>query len=399
MEDFDILIIGSGVAGYHALKELGNAKVAMVTSDKYLPYDRPPLSKEYMRGEKKREELFFEGEEAYKNVNVKLNTEVKMLRQGEAELSTGEVLGFKKAIIATGGTPRRLSLSGGELRGVHYLRSLEDADSIKEDAGKSKNVVIIGGGFIGMEVAASLTSLGLSTTVIEVKPYIWNTFVDERTSKFIQSYFEKKGVKFILNESVKEISGKDKVERVTTEGGKGIDADMVLIAVGIRPNIELAQRSGISTENGIIVNEFLETSMRNVYAAGDVANIPYMGKRLRIEHWNNAEYTGRLAGKNASGNTEKYDFLSSVWSDIFDMHIESAGETYGYDQEIVRGKMENNSFNLIYVKGGVIVGYLSVNRDFEELNTLNELIKRTVEVKGKEGKIEDEQFNLSSLLS
>ncbi|MCP6729626.1 MULTISPECIES: FAD/NAD(P)-binding oxidoreductase [Metallosphaera] len=376
------LIIGSGVSGYHALDELINADpkvdMIMVTNDSSLPYDRPPLSKEYMRGEVDRESIFFKLPETHRD-RIRTGITVERIKTNVAQLSNGDEIEFEKALIATGGRPRKLNVPGGDR--VKYLRTLDDADRIREKAKTSKSALIVGAGFIGMEVGASLTKLGIQVQMVEVKPYIWSTFVDERISRFFQEYFEKRGVKFLLNESVNAFEERGKV-KATLGGGGEIEADLVLVATGIQPNVELAERSGISVNNGILVDKHLRTSLDNVYASGDVANIedPVSGKRRRIEHWNNAEYTGRLAARNMMGKEEKYDFLSTVWSDIFDLHIESAGETTGYDEYVVRGKMENLSFNVIYIKQGLVNGYVAVNRPGEELEALNSIIKERREV-------------------
>jgi len=407
----DYLIIGSGVAGYNALKELltlrPKAKIVMITSDRYYPYDRPPLSKDYLKGKIDKEMLFFEPEDFYKRDNLevilkkkveKIDTEDKI-----AILEDGDNISFNKALIATGGSPRKLGINGENLRGVHYLRTLDDADGIKSEISKGKNAVIIGGGFIGIEVASSLTMLGVRATVIEVMPYIWSTFVDEKISIFIQKYFETKGVQFILNESVKEIEGDERVKAVVLNSGKKLNADFVVIAVGIKPNVEIAQQSGINVNNGIVVNEYLQTNHPDIYAAGDVANIldPISGKRRRIEHWNNAEYSGKLAARNMLGRNESYNFISSIWSDIFDLHIESAGDTRDYDEYIIRGKfqLEKPKFSVIYIKGGVVKGYLAINRNVKELVSLNKLVQKGVNVSNKRDMLVDENFDLQKLLT
>jgi NADPH-dependent 2,4-dienoyl-CoA reductase/sulfur reductase-like enzyme len=407
----DYLIIGSGVAGYNALKELltlrPKAKIVMITSDRYYPYDRPPLSKDYLKGKIDKEMLFFEPEDFYKRDNLevilkkkveKIDTEDKV-----AILEDGDNISFNKALIATGGSPRKLGINGENLRGVHYLRTLDDADGIKSEISKGKNAVIIGGGFIGIEVASSLTMLGVRTTVIEVMPYIWSTFVDEKISNFIQKYFETKGVQFILNESVKEIEGDERVKAVVLNSGKKLNADFVVIAVGIKLNVEIAQQSGINVNNGIVVNEYLQTNHPDIYAAGDVANIsdPISGKRRRIEHWNNAEYSGKLAARNMLGRNESYNFISSIWSDIFDLHIESAGDTRDYDEYVIRGKfqLEKPKFSVIYIKGGVVKGYLAINRNVKELVSLNKLVQKGVNVSNKRDMLVDENFDLQKLLT
>ncbi|ARM75503.1 pyridine nucleotide-disulfide oxidoreductase [Acidianus manzaensis] len=404
------LIIGSGIAGYNALKELMNldpkSKITMITSDKYYPYDRPPLSKDYLRGKIERPALFFENEDFYKkdNLEILLNTTVvKINNDNTAELNNKDYIAFEKALIATGGRPRKLGINGENTEKVYYLRTLDDCDKIKNEAKNSKNVIIVGGGFIGIEVASSLTSLGIKTTVIEVMPYIWNTFVDEKISKFIQQYFENHGVSFILNDGVKEIGNKNNKKEVITNSGKKLESDFVLIAVGITPNVDLAQNSNIEVNNGILANEYLQTNKKNVFVAGDVANIldPITGKRRRIEHWNNAEYTGKLASRNMTGKNDKYNFLSSVWSDIFDLHIESAGDTRDYDEYIIRGKydLDNPSFNVIYLKGGLVRGYLAINRDFSELSILNTIISEKIDISNKKQELLDETFDINKLLN
>jgi len=402
---YDYLIIGSGIAGYNALKELlqlkPNSKIIMVSSDKYYPYDRPPLSKDYLRGKLEKDMLFFESDDFYKrdNLEVILNKSVERIDTGskEAILSDGNTISFNKALITTGGRPRKLNIPGSE--NALYLRTLDDSDKIREAAGKSKNALIIGAGFIGVEVASSLTTLGVKTTVVEVMPYIWNTFVDEKVSRVIQQYLESKGISFILNDSLKEIQGKNAI----TSNSRRLETDMLLIAVGITPNVELAKESGIQVDNGIIVNEYLETSAKDIYAAGDIANIfdPREGRRKRIEHWNNAEYTGKLAARNMAGNREAYNFISSIWSDIFDIHIESAGETRNYDEYVIRGKFESQRprFSVIYLKGGTIKGYLAINRNVKEIVALNKLIQKQVEVSSKKDKLVEESFDLQKLLT
>ncbi|WP_432518054.1 NAD(P)/FAD-dependent oxidoreductase [Saccharolobus islandicus] len=402
---YDYLIIGSGIAGYNALKELlelkPNSKIIMVSSDKYYPYDRPPLSKDYLRGKLEKDMLFFESDDFYKrdNLEVILNKSVERIDTGskEAILSDGNTISFNKALITTGGRPRKLNIPGSE--NALYLRTLDDSDKIREAASKSKNALIIGAGFIGVEVASSLTTLGVKTTVVEVMPYIWNTFVDEKVSRVIQQYLESKGISFILNDSLKEIQGKNAI----TSNSRRLETDMLLIAVGITPNVELAKESGIQVDNGIIVNEYLETSAKDIYAAGDIANIfdPREGRRKRIEHWNNAEYTGKLAARNMAGNREAYNFISSIWSDIFDIHIESAGETRNYDEYVIRGKFESQRprFSVIYLKGGTIKGYLAINRNVKEIVALNKLIQKQVEVSSKKDKLVEESFDLQKLLT
>ncbi len=238
------------------------------------------------------------------------------------------------------------------------------------------------------------TRLGVRVTVVEIKDYIWNTFVDERVSRFIRQYLEERGVSFILGEGMREFQGDDRVRAGVTSGGRRVEADLVLIAVGIIPNVDVAQRSGIEVSNGIVVNEYLETSVRDVYVTGDVANVyyPIEGKRVRIKHWNNAEYTGKLVARNMAGAREKYGSLSTVWSDIFELHIEVAGGTMNYEDYVIRGRfsLENPNFVVMYLRSDSVRGYFAVNREYEELEVMNELISKGVNVSGKRALLFDE---------
>jgi len=403
------LVIGSGVSSYFAMSELlsleKTSTIVAVTEDHEYPYDRPPLSKEYLRDAVKRESLYFNDQNYYKKGNLKMMlgnrvTSIDPVKK-LAYLGKGGNIKFDKALIATGGSPRKAGIKGEEKRGVHYLRSLSDADLIKKELSSSKSPLILGGGFIGIEIAASMAILGKKPTVVEKRSYIWGSFLEKHVSTIIREYFEKKGVSFRLEDSIREFVGEGKVESAITEKGEKIEADFVLIAAGITPNIDIALKSGIKTDNGIIVNEYLETSCKDIYASGDVANIfdPSSGRMRRVEHWNNAMYTGKLAARNMTGKREKFDFISTVWSDIFDLHLESAGYTVNSDKHLVRGKIEELSFAIIYLSDGRTEGYVAINRPEGEIAVLNEMTKRKTDITGKEDKFEDGSSNIQLMLS
>lgn len=422
------LIIGSGIAGYYCLIELllidPDSKIIMVTSDRNLPYDRPPLSKEYLFGRISRDKVFF-NEQKFKRQNVELmlgreivsiDPERKLAFLGHEGIWSNDTnkwnwespssvvcdrIHFDKALIATGLRPRKIGVEGEDLPGIRYLRTIEDADAIKRDAAESKNPVIVGAGFIGVEVASSLLRLGLNPIIIEKNEYIWATLVDKTVSGIIRGQLEKRGMKFILNDSVKYFSGNKRVEKVVTSSGREIDADFVLIAAGVVPNVEVASDSGMKFERGIPVDQYLQTEYMDIYAAGDIANVynPSSGKREHIEHWNKAEYTGRLAARNMYGMNQPYSFLSTIWSDILDLHIESAGDTSHYDRYIIRGNRDSSSFAVVYIKDNAVSGYLAINRSNAELKALNELIMSRFDVSGKDGCIMDESCNLDTLKS
>ncbi len=408
MKTTKYLLIGGGLASGQAAKQLREhdpqGSIALVSEEPYVPYDRPPLSKEFLRGEKSRDELFFDPEQYFRDQGIELFLGVGAQQLDPSAktvaLSTGESIAFDKAFIATGGRPVRLDLPGGNLPGVHYLRTVHDSAAIAAAAGPGKRAVIIGAGFIGMEVAASLTQLGTQVTVIEAQPHIWARFADATLARFFQDYCVQKGVTFRTGEMVAEIRGKDRPTSVLTRSGEEVPCDLVCIGVGIVPNVELAREAGLPVENGIIVNEYLQTTHPEIYAGGDVANYrdPLFEKRRRVEHWGHAEYCGQLAGQNMAGARSPYDLLTYVWSDIFDLHLEFAGDETEHDQVLVRGRLEDRSFMVLYLKQQALRAYFAVNTGAKEFTTLQRLIRQKKDLSGKELQLQDPTFAVKQLL-
>ena len=402
------LLIGGGLASSQAAKQLREmdpqGPITLVGEESYVPYDRPPLSKEFLRGEKPRDALFFDPEQYFHDHGIELilGVAVRQLMPATktALLASGETIAFEKALLATGGRPVRLKLPGGDLPGVHYLRMLDDAAALAAEAGRGKQAVLIGAGFIGMEVAASLTQLGVQVTVIEAQPHIWPRFADASLAGFFQDYCTERGVTFYANETVTEIAGRGRPSSVRTRSGRELPCDFVCIAVGIVPNVELAQQAGLTVNNGIVVNEYLQSSHPDIYAAGDIANYhdPVMGKRRRVEHWGHAEYCGELAGQNMAGARNPYDLLTYVWSDIFDLHLEFAGDESEHDQALLRGRFEDKSFTVLYLKQHVLTAYFAINTGSKEFPVLQRLIRLKKNLTGKEAQLQDPTFAIRALL-
>jgi NADPH-dependent 2,4-dienoyl-CoA reductase/sulfur reductase-like enzyme len=283
---------------------------------------------------------------------------------------------------------------------VYYLRTLDDSAAISAAAEQGKRAVIIGAGFIGMEIAASLTQRGIQVIVLENQPHIWPRFVDGTLADFFQDYCMQKGVVFCTREMAVEIQGKGRCSCVITKSGKEFTCDFVCIGVGIVPNVEIARDAGLAVDNGIVVNEYLQTSHPDIYAAGDVANYPdpIFGKRRRVEHWGHAEYCGQLAGQNMAGPKNKYDFLTYVWSDIFDLHLEFAGDESEQDEVIIRGRLQDKSFTILYLKQKVLKAYFSVNAGSKEFPALQRLIRQKKDLTGKEAQLQDPAFAIKQLL-
>jgi NADPH-dependent 2,4-dienoyl-CoA reductase/sulfur reductase-like enzyme len=378
--------------------------ILMVSEEKLPPYDRPPLSKEYLRKEWPTEKLFFDSLEKLEELKIDLALGVRAEKLDPAAhtaaLSDGETVRYEKALLATGGRPIVLRMPGADLRGVHYLRTAEDAQGIANDVQEGTKALVIGAGFIGLEVAASLTKLGAEVTVVEAMERIWPRFADARLALFVQEYCAMQGVTFITGEMVSELRGEGRVTSAVTRSGKEIPCDMVVIGVGLVPNVELAQEAGLEVNNGIVVDEQLRTSDPDIYAAGDVINYPdpVFEKKHRVEHWGHAEYSGQVAGKNMAGGENAYDFLSYVWSDIFDLHLEAAGDESEFDESLVRGSMSSGSFMVLYLKEKHLTAYFAINANMRDFVPLRRVIRTKKDLTGREEDLENPEFSLRELM-
>ena len=401
------LMIGGGLASFHAAKPARkadpNGTILIAGEQSLPPYDLPPLSKEFLRGEKTTDDLIYEtaAKLAEQNIDLALGVHVEGLdaTARTVMLSNGETVRFDKALIATGGRPIELRIPGVDLPGVSYLRTVTDAERISDAAGSARRAVVIGAGFIGLEVAASLTQRGIQVTVVEAAPHVWARFADAGLASFVQDYCAERGVKFLTNELVTELRGEGRVQQALTQSGETIECDLVCVGIGIVPNVELAQAAGLEVDNGIVVDERMRTSAPDIFAAGDVVNYPdaAFGKRRRVEHWGHAEYGGQIAGRNMAGGDNAYDLLSYVWSDIFDLHVEFAGDESEHDETLLRGGYDDGSFMIIYLKGSVATAYFAVNTDVREFSMIRRAIRAKTDVSGHKAQLQDKTFNLREL--
>lgn len=408
MADTSYLLIGGGLVASRAARQIRKRdperRITLVGAEPHAPYDRPPLSKEFLRGEKAGDELLFDTAEELEQsgIELELGTVVRELdaHGKRVRLDDGATLSFDKALIATGGRPRRLELPGGDLGGIHYLRTVDDAAAIAEAARAGGRAAIVGAGFIGMEAAASLTKLGVAVTVLEAEPRVWARFADETLSGFFQDYCARKGVTFRTGVTVTGFHGSGRVQAVTVDGQDPVPCDFALVAVGIQANTELARAAGLAVSDGIVVNERLQTSHPEIYAGGDVANYPdpVFGKRRRVEHWGHAEHCGQVAGRNMAGDDQPYDLLTYVWSDIFDLHLEFAGDETEYDRVLVRGLMDDARFTVLFLKDDRLTAYFSINGNPRDFLPLKKLIRQRADLAGQDDVLTDPNSALKALL-
>ena len=407
MKSAKYVLIGGGLAAGQAAKHIREAdprgSIVLVGQEPYVPYDRPPLSKEFLRGEKQREQLFFDPESFYRAHGIELALGVAVEDLDAAgktvRLSNGDGIAFEKALIATGGRPVRLKVPGADLPGVHYLRTLDDSAAIAAEAIPGRRAVIVGGGFIGLELAGSLTQRGVDVAVVTSSPRVWARFADATLAGFFQDYCARKGVAFHTDEKVSDIRGELRPSTVVTSRGRELPCDFVCVGVGIVPNVELARDACLAVDNGVVVNEFLQSSHPDIYAAGDVAGYldPLFGKRRRVEHWGHAEYTGQLAGRNMAGAREPYDLLTYAWSDVFDLHVEFAGDESEHDEILIRGRREDGAFTVLYLRDGALRAYFAVNGDSKGLPALQRLIRSGTILVGREAQLQDTTFAIEGL--
>ncbi len=377
MDKAAIVILGGGmVAGYAAkqLVELGlpAGNLAILSSDSEVPYERPPLSKGFLAGKDSAESIRISPAEFYREhgIDVRLNTHVESLDPAGRRLRIkgGGEWGFDRLVIATGARVQTLPFPGAKLPGIHYLRSMDDSRRIREHAGGARRAVVVGGGFIGMEVASVLAQKGIDTTMVLRSGRIWDQFFTPPMSRFFEAYYTARGVKFERNAAIESFGGEGAVASVVLAGGRTLPADIVVAGIGVRPVTEFLASSGLEIDNGVIVNEYLETNLDGVYAAGDVANYNdiLFGKRRRVEHWDNAVSQGQHCARILRGDRQPFRHVPYFFSDVFDLSYEFWGDTSGAEHVVTRGDIETNSFSVWWLHEGRLVAAFVMNRPDQE---------------------------------
>ncbi|WP_119071867.1 NAD(P)/FAD-dependent oxidoreductase [Aggregatilinea lenta] len=381
------VILGGGVAAGYAAQEFVEQGIepddlCIVTADERLPYDRPPLSKSYMAGKKSREDILINPEKFYADngVDVRLKTRIRAVDLGSRRLydEDGRDIEFDQLLIATGSSVRTLDVPGGDLTGVHYLRSNADADGIVDDAKNGQRAVVVGGGYIGMEVAATLTGRGVEVTLVYDGKRLLERLFTPEMSAFFEQYYTERGVKLIAGQKAKAFEGDERVERVKLGSGQTLEADFVVVGVGVTPATGLFGGSELHMQDGgIVVNKYLQTNLPGIYAAGDVAmyyDVLYQ-KHRRIEHWDNAMQQGKHAAQIMHGSHGEYMHLPYFFSDIFDLSWEFWGDTDNADEIVYRGDLDSGEFSVWWLNGWTIVAAFVMNRPDDERDRAAEWIR------------------------
>jgi NADPH-dependent 2,4-dienoyl-CoA reductase/sulfur reductase-like enzyme len=379
-------VLGGGMVAGYAAKELANrglrsGELTIVSGDDTLPYERPPLSKGFLSGKEDEAAILINKPEWYRErgIDVKLRTTIEDVNLAKKVLRTNteETFEFENLLIATGAQPRPLGCPGDNLPNVFYLRSLDESRKIRAAAASSEHAVVIGGGFIGMEVASVLTQKSIETTLVIREDRVWSRVFTPAMSEFFEHYYKSRGVRLVKREKVTRLEGNDRVEAVRLSSDRKISCDIVVAGVGATPVTKLFEKSSLAIDNGVTVNEFLESSHPGVYAAGDVANYPdkIFGKRRRVEHWDNAVSQGQHWATVMSGDRHPFVHVPYFFSDVFDLSYELWGDSEGATQPVVRGDMNSSSFSVWWLKQTRLVCAFVMNRPDQERQVAPEWIK------------------------
>jgi 3-phenylpropionate/trans-cinnamate dioxygenase ferredoxin reductase component len=377
-----IVIAGAGHAAGQVVATLKQKQfdgdILLIGEEAYLPYQRPPLSKKFLAGELDAERLHFKPASFYEDPNIepRLSTRVTAIDLAAKSLATAnhDVIHYDTLVVATGSRARAIPVAGSELGGVQYLRSIDDVNAIREKLKNANRLVIIGAGYIGLEVAAVTRQLGLEVTVIEMADRVMSRVVSEQVSAFFQDEHIARGVQLELSTGLKAFHGDVDLNVVETTDGHMIEADCAIIGAGIQPNTELAEAAGLETDNGIVVDNRCRTSDSNVYAVGDCTSHPnsIYGRRVRLESVHNALEQAKVAAANACGENAVYSQVPWFWSDQYDLKLQIAGISNGYDRTVMRGDPASRAFSCLYLRDGQLIAIDSINspRDFMQSKAL-----------------------------
>jgi 3-phenylpropionate/trans-cinnamate dioxygenase ferredoxin reductase subunit len=380
-----VVIVGGGVAGASAafeLRKLGfEGSVTLITDEEHLPYKRPPMSKEYLRGEQPIEKAYVKPAEQYAEQNIQLMQGARAVsidtNSRTVTFADKSTLPYDALLLATGSSARRLEIPGADLAGIHYLRNVEDADGIRAAAMEAAAIVVIGGGWLGTEVAASLRQLGREVTLVAPPPQPLERILGPEVAGVYRRLHEENGTRLVIGR-VARLEGDGTVEAVSLVDGTRIGADMVVAGVGAEPRIAMARDAGLTLrDGGVEVDAYLQTSAPGVFAAGDIANEwhPRFGSHVRVEHWDNAKEQGKSVAANILGAGKEYDRTPYFYSDQFDLGMEYRGLADGWDDVVIRGSLEAREFDAFWLKDGRVIAAMNANR-WDDAAELQDLVDR-----------------------
>ncbi|MDQ6793218.1 MAG: FAD-dependent oxidoreductase [Chloroflexota bacterium] len=405
-----MVIVGGGIAGGNAAATLRDegflGRVVLIGREPGIPFGRPPLSKTYLRSEEDLDGWYVRPADWYQEHDVERRVESSVVSVDAAAhnvvLDSGEELEYQKVLIATGGRNRRLDVPGGELPGIHQLRTMAECDAIKREAVAGRHAIVVGMGFIGCEVAASLTQLGVRVTAIFPDRVPLERVLGKEVGGAVAAFHRANGVELLAQSQVTAFEGTERVEAAVTAAGDRVPCDFAVIGIGIQPEVPTFA-STVAQENGVLVDELCRASAADVYAAGDVANHlhPVFG-RVRVEHYNNGEKMGRAAARSMLGSTTPYDYIHTFWSDQYDHKLEYVGDAAKWDDFVVRGSLEEGKLIGFYLQEGRLQAAVGLDRGGDpELDTDQEMAAcaRLVAMQARPagGQLADERVDLWSL--
>ena len=388
------LIVGGGMVAGYAAKELAarglkSGELTIISADTALPYERPPLSKGFLSGKENEAGILINPAEWYpqNGIDVRLRIVVERIDLSKKRVVTtaGDEIAYEILLLATGARPRTIDVPGAPLNGVFYLRSMDDSRNIRKHAESAKSAVVLGGGFIGMEVASVLAQKNIRTTMVVREDRVWKRVFTPEMSAFFARYYSERGVQIVTKATVAIIKGDASVSEVVLQGGRELPCDMVVAGVGAIPVTELAAKCGLKVEYGVVVNEFLETDRAGVSAAGDIANYfdSLFDKRRRVEHWDNAVSQGQHWARCVTGDRQPFVHVPYFFSDIFDLSYELWGDSDGATETVIRGELDDAKFSVWWLKQDRLVSAFVMNRPDEERQLAPEWIQSKKRVSGK----------------
>jgi 3-phenylpropionate/trans-cinnamate dioxygenase ferredoxin reductase subunit len=406
--EVDFLLIGGGMASAHCAEELrkqgADGSILLVTREPEPPYERPPLSKEYLRGEAERPDAYVHEPSWYEENAVELMTGTNVLGL-DLDARTAKVhkageVGFGNALLGTGARVNILHrLEGSQLEGIHYLRAFKNADEIAEEAESAERVVLVGGSYIACEVAASLTAKGKSCACVMLEDVALSRSFGEEAARYLHGVLESHGVELYGGETVEAFLGDGRVSGVRTQSGREVEGELVVVGAGVHPEMTLAERAGLEVGNGIVCDSRLETSADGVFAAGDVCSYDSAvhGRRLRVEHWDVAFQQGRYAARAMLGESEPHREVPYFFSDLADWaSLEYIGPATEWDEVLFRGERDSGQFLAWYLKDGKVAAALSIDRS-EDLAHARRLLVEGADVSADRDRLADPDSDLDEV--